>query len=121
MKNIVIVAPYLGETMLRCLQAFCQLPEVKIGLISHQPEDQFPSSIRQKMSGHYQVRNALDPNELSTATKAFQEEWTRVDRLIGYLEHLQGPLAEVRSQLSIPGMKREAAQNFRDKNQMKQV
>jgi biotin carboxylase len=121
MKNIVIVAPFLGETMIKCLQAFCNLPDIQIGLISHQPEEHCPSFIRKHICAHYKVNNALDPIELGEATTVFKKEWSRIDALIGYLEHLQGPLAEVRSKLNIPGMKSEVANNFRDKNKMKQV
>ena len=121
MKNVVVVAPFLGETMLRCLSAFCQLPDIKLGLISHQPENLCPADVQKIIAGHYRVGNALDAKELVEATLAFQKEWGQVDRLIGYLEHLQMPLAEARSILNIPGMKKEAAANFRDKNQMKQV
>jgi biotin carboxylase len=44
-----------------------------------------------------------------------------VDRLLGTLEELQVPLAEVRQGLEIPGMNVEAAHNFRDKSRMKTV
>ena len=121
MKYVVLVAPYLGETMLECLEAFCALSDVRLGVISHQGFAQFPKALQGKISGHYQVTNALNPTDLIKATHAFQMEWGRVDRLIGYLEHLQLPLAETRSALNISGMKAETAKNFRDKNQMKEV
>ena len=118
MKNVVVVAPFLGETMLRCISAFCQLPNVKLGLISHQPENLCPPELQNVLAGHYRVGNALDSEELIEAALAFQKEWGQVDRLIGYLEHLQMPLAEARSALNIDGMKQDVAANFRDKNQI---
>ena len=45
----------------------------------------------------------------------------RVDRLIGVLEQLQLPMAEVRDALGIPGIGADTARNFRDKDRMKQV
>jgi hypothetical protein len=119
MKHVILVAPYFGPTMRTCLQAFTSLENIKLGLISNQPQEAIPSSLADKVDGHYKVDNALNPDDLEKACAAFAKEWGHVDRLIGYLEHLQGPLAEVRSRLKIPGMKREVAQNFRDKNTMK--
>ena len=119
MKHVVLVAPYFGPTMRTCLNAFINLKDIKLGLISNQPQDAVPASLAEGIHGHYKVDNALNPDDLERACKAFQAEWGQVDRLIGYLEHLQGPMAEVRSRLDIPGMKREVAMNFRDKNTMK--
>ena len=119
MLNVVLVAPFLGATMLKCLSAFTKLPNIRLGLISHQPEQSLPNEVQKLVHGHYRIGNCLDPEELLEATTAFQQEWDSVDRLIGYLEHLQGPLAEVRSKMNIHGMKKQTADNFRDKNQMK--
>ena len=120
MKNVVFVAPFVGSTMMKALDAFMKLENVRLGIISQQPYQQLPSTITEKIQDHYQVQNCLDPHQLSIATQAFIKEWGHVDRLLGYLEHLQLPLAQVRSQLSIEGMKEEQALGFRDKNTMKE-
>lgn len=121
MKNIVFVAPFVGTTMLKALHAFLALKNVRLGIITQQPYQQLPKSITSKLQDHYQVQNCLDAHQLSIATQAFQKEWGSVDRLIGYLEHLQLPLAQVRSQLNLPGMKEKQATGFRDKNSMKDL
>lgn len=121
MKNVVIVAPYMGPTMRQCIAAYCRLDDVRLGIVSHQPETAIPPEFQSAISGHYQVKNSLNADELEVAVKAFVDEWGQVDRLIGYLEHQQLQLAEVRSRCNIPGMKREVATNFRDKNTMKSV
>ena len=121
MKHVVIVAPYMGPTMRQCIAAFCRLEDVCLGIVSHQPEDAIPEEFQSKFQGHYQVKNSLNADELEIAVNAFIDEWGQVVRLIGYLEHQQLQLAEVRSRCGIPGMKREAATNFRDKNTMKSV
>jgi len=46
---------------------------------------------------------------------------TQVDRLVGVLEQLQLPMAEVRDALGIPGIGADTARNFRDKDRMKAV
>ena len=44
-----------------------------------------------------------------------------IDRLTGALEQLQIPLAQVRERLDIDGVRPQVAQNFRDKDRMKDV
>lgn len=124
--HVVLIAPFFGENMLRCLEAFCTLAAnknkpVKLGVISQQSREGIPSALQPYIAGHYKINNALDAKDLVVATEAFQKEWGKVDRLIGYLEHLQAPVAEARSILQIHGMKADIAKNFRDKNQMKSV
>jgi biotin carboxylase len=64
----------------------------------------------------------MDASELAQATLAIGDEWSaKPERLIGVLEQLQVPLAEVRERLSIRGMDATEARNFRDKSRMKDV
>jgi biotin carboxylase len=119
--NVVVVAPFFGASMGHALSCFAALEGVRLGVISHEPEDRLPPNVRSRVAGHYQVRNALDAAQLVEAGRAFQEEWGAVDRLEGYLEQLQVPLADARDALGIDGLDGESARNFRDKNRMKQV
>ena len=107
--------------MMEAVSAFLSLENVRLGIISQQPFNQIPKAISDKIHDHYQVQNCLDQHQLSIATQAFIKEWGFVDKLLGYLEHLQLPLAQVRSLLNIEGMKEKQAKGFRDKNTMKEV
>ena len=49
MKNIVIVAPFIGKTMRQCLTAFAGLEDTKIGIISQQPEEALPAGFQQRI------------------------------------------------------------------------
>ena len=120
-KHVVFVAPFVGKTMMKALDAFLSLENVRLGIISQQPFQQLPKILADRLHDHYQVQNCLDPHQLSIATQAFIKEWGFVDKLLGYLEHLQLPLAQVRSVLNIKGMKEQQANGFRDKNTMKEV
>jgi D-alanine-D-alanine ligase-like ATP-grasp enzyme len=120
MKNVVVVAPYFGGNMLHCIRCFAKL-DVRLGIITHEAEDRVPEDLRERLAGHYRIGNSGDGAQLTTAIKAFQREWGRVDRLEGYLEQLQVPIATAREAAGIDGMHAEAAKNFRDKNRMKQV
>ncbi|MCA8926046.1 MAG: ATP-grasp domain-containing protein [Planctomycetes bacterium] len=121
MVHVVFVAPYFGNTILKCIDVISSLEDVKLGVISQQPEEHLPPKLRERVSGHYRIPNTLDVGQLVVAARGFQREWGTVDRLLGFLEQLQLPLAEAREALGISGMHTEAARNFRDKNCMKAV
>lgn len=121
MIHVVFVAPYFGATIVNCLIALSELEGVHLGVITQEPEERIPPRLRERLRGHFRVPNTLDGEHLALAARAFQREWGRVDRLLGYLEQLQLPLAEARDALGIPGMGIEAATAFRDKNRMKDL
>jgi phosphoribosylaminoimidazole carboxylase (NCAIR synthetase) len=119
--NVVFVAPFFGANIMQCAMALARLGGVRLGVITHEPAERVPAELRTRLAGHYRVDNCLAPRQLTAATRAFQKEWGRVDRLIGYMEEMQGPLAEARAALGIRGMSPATARNFRDKNRMKEV
>jgi len=118
---VVFVAPYFGPNMIRCIEALAVLDDVRLGIISHESAERLPAELRGRMAGHFQLKDSLDPVELSGAVRAFQKEWGRVDRLLGYLEQMQVQLAIARDRCGVPGMGEAAARNFREKNRMKAV
>lgn len=117
--HVVFVAPYYGPTAHAVIERLLAMEDTRVGMITVLPANQLPAGL--DLAGHYQVDDALDAGQLRVATRAFQKEWGRVDRLIGYLEHLQLPLATVREDLGIEGIHRATASCFRDKNRMKAV
>ncbi len=118
--NVIFVAPYFGANMIRCLGLLAGM-NLRLGVLSSQAADSLPGPLRKALAGHYQIDDCLDPQQLANGVRAFQKEWGQVDRLIGYLEQLQLPLAQARQAAGIPGMLPQAARNFRDKNRMKEV
>lgn len=118
--NVVFVAPYFGANMVHCIQKLGEM-NIRVGVISHQGLDALPKPLAKRIDGHYKIDDAMDPGQLAVATRAFAKDWGRVDRLIGFLEQMQVPLADVRDRLQIPGVGGEVARNFRDKNRMKEV
>lgn len=121
MKVVVYVIPVLTENALRYLRGVARLPEVRLGVISQKPLLAFPPDLRRRILFHQQVPDALDADVLTQAVRGISHRLGEVHRLLGMLEQIQGPLAEVRSRLGIPGMDPVTARNFRDKDRMKAV
>ncbi len=120
-SHVLYVAPFFSANILHCLDALCALPGLRIGLITHEPRERLPQRYQGAIAGHYRVSDCLDGEQLTAAATAFRRDWGRVDRLLGFLEQMQVPLAIARDRVGIPGMGEMVARNFREKNQMKQV
>lgn len=111
---------------MRFLLAAASLPDVKLGIVSHEPAASFaqklPQMDRARFAGHAQIGDALDPDQLEAGVRDVGRQLGgRVDVLLGILEPLQEPMAAVRGRLGIRGMDSEEARRFRDKAHMKDV
>ncbi|SNS27949.1 hypothetical protein SAMN04488107_2023 [Geodermatophilus saharensis] len=115
------VAPYLMEATTRFVSAAAELPDVRLGLVTCEPVERVPPHLRERLAGHWRVEDALDPRQLQWAVTGLAGQVGRVERLVGALEQLQVPLAQVREALGIPGMDVRTAVNVRDKSQMKET
>jgi ATP-grasp domain len=115
------VAPYLLEATARFALCAARVPDVRLGLITTEPADNLSPELRHALAGHWQVGDALDPQQIADAVRGLSGQLGPVERLIGALEQLQVPLAEVREALGIEGMDSETARNVRDKSRMKSV
>ena len=121
MPHIVFIAThFLGNTN-RYVKAFTDLEGITFSVISSDPSSAIPPSMRPKIAAHYRIENCLDPAQLTEATRAIATSIGRVDRLVGFLEELQVPMAQVRDALGIEGLTTELARGFRDKDRMKEV
>jgi hypothetical protein len=121
MRPVVFVAPFFAETTLRFVEATAALPGVRLGLVSQDPAEKLPSGLRRRLAGHWRARDGMDAQQIADGVRGVAARIGGCERLIGALEQLQEPLAEVRQALGIPGMRPEAALNFRDKARMKEV
>ncbi len=121
MRIVVFVAPFFLETTLRFVRATAELPEIRFALISQDPVEKLPDSIRMHLSAHEVLEDALDPGRIAAAVRSIAGRLGAVDRLLGALEQLQGPLAQVRESLEIEGLRPGPAARFRDKALMKET
>ncbi|MDZ4772862.1 MAG: ATP-grasp domain-containing protein [Planctomycetota bacterium] len=122
MRNVIFVAPFALDATMRFVTPAASLPGVRLAIIGQESADSLPKELRDKLSAHYRVEDAMRPDQLLAAVKQISKSWDgKVDRLIAILEQLQVPVAEVRAKLGLPGLSVEAAHNFRDKSRMKSV
>jgi hypothetical protein len=115
------VAPYLLDTTTRFVEAAASLPDVRLALITSEPEDRLPPGLRNRLAGHWRIDDPLDAGQIAEAVRGLGEQLGPVQRLLAVLEQLQVPVAQVREYLGIAGMDAGTARNFRDKAQMKTV
>ncbi len=106
---------------MRFVSGAAGLPNVALSLISQQPADRLPAPLKPKLAAHWRVDDALDAGQIAGAVKSLAARLGKPLRIIGALEQLQVPLAQVREALGISGLGLEAALNFRDKARMKTV
>lgn len=122
MRNVVFVVPYAMESTLRFVRAAAGLEGVQLAVVSQEAPTSLPKDLTKKLAAHVRCGNALDPEQLEKAVRTAGEKMGgEVQSLIGILEPLQESLARVRERLSIRGMDTKEAENFRDKNVMKDV
>ena len=119
-SHVVFVVPFLLESSLRFASAAGRLPGVRLAILSQEPPERLPEGMRPLVSVFRQVPDAMDSATLVEGVRAIAREWGgKVDRVLGILEQLQVPLAEVREKLGVRGMDVEEARHFRDKSLMK--
>jgi hypothetical protein len=121
MVAAAFVAPYLLEATARFVRCAATLPGVRLGLVTSTPLEQIEPDLRNRLAGHWRIDNALDPGQIAAGVAGLAQQMGRVDRLVGALEQLQVPLAQVREAMGIEGMDVNTAVNVRDKPRMKEV
>jgi len=121
MPSVVFVAPVLSENAQRMVTAVASLPDVRLGVISGDPQENAPAELRAGIAAHWRVDDVLDSGQLLWAAENLSRQLGPIHRMFGAYEQLQVPLAEARQRLGIEGLTVEAAMNFRDKSRMKDV
>lgn len=121
MLNAAFVAPFYLPATLRFLEAAAGLAGVRLGVVTQEPLERTPASLRQRIAAHVRIEDALSAEGIHVGLRRLSAELGGIDRLLGALEELQVPLGELRDALGITGMGAEAGRNFRDKSLMKDV
>lgn len=121
MVAAAFVAPYLLEATSRFVRSAAQLPGVRLGVVTQQPAEHLPPELRACLAGHWRVDDALDPGQIAEGVRGLRGQLGGLDRVVGALEQLQVPLAQVREWEGVEGMDVATALNVRDKARMKTV
>ena len=121
MVAAAFVAPYLMEATARFVTCAASLPGVRLGLVTSEPLERIAPALRSRLAGHWRVDNALDARQIAEGVSGLGRQMGRIERLVGVLEQLQVPLAQVREAMGIEGMDVQTALNVRDKPRMKDV
>lgn len=121
MHFVIFAAPYFTENATRFIQATVGQPDVRVAVISQEPQERLAQHLRDRIVAHWKVEDIFDPKQLAHAAGVLSGHFGPIHRLYGAYEQLQVPLAEARELLGVEGMSAEAARNFRDKSRMKNV
>lgn len=121
MRNVVFVVPFFMEATLRFVAGAASLPGVRLAIVSQDPIERLPDDLKTRVAAHWRIDDALDARQIAIGVEGVTRQIGPIERLIGSLEQLQVPLAQVRAHLKLPGLTVEAAQRFRDKSVMKTV
>ena len=120
MPTVLFAAPFLSESASRMVRAIGSLPDVRLGVVSQDPQEHADADTRAAIAAHWRVDDVTDAGQLRWAIDSLIAGLGRPERLFAAFEQLQVPLAEERQRLGIEGMSVEAAHNFRDKARMKE-
>jgi phosphoribosylaminoimidazole carboxylase (NCAIR synthetase) len=121
MPFVIVAVPFFFGHAPRLIEAAGSLPNVRLGVISQDPQEMLPASTRACLMAHWRVNDIFDVGQLAHAVEALSQQMGPPYRLFAAAEHLQVPLAQVREHFGIEGIPLEAVQNFRDKARMKAV
>ncbi|MEE2939041.1 MAG: hypothetical protein VX460_01520 [Planctomycetota bacterium] len=125
-RAVVFVAPFALESTLRFVHAAAALPGVRLTIVCQEAEASFLAKAGEDtarlVSAVVRCPDVHDVDALEVAVRAAAAgSGGRVDALIGILEPLQVPMAEVRARLGVRGMDPAEARGFRDKAHMKEL
>ena len=116
MRTVIFVAPYPAEASMRFARSYSELKGVRvIGLVHKEPRGE----AAEPFTGFVHVNDSFDVQQLIDACEKVRKRYGGLHQVLGVLEPLQVPLAEVRAHFGIPGTDPKTADLFRDKARMK--
>lgn len=119
MPFVIYAVPWFSKVSVQYIEALTRLPDVRVGVVTHDPLEHLASPLRERIAAHWRVDNMLDGGQVAHAAQMMAHQQGAIHRLFSHQEQYQVPLAQVREWMGISGMTVEAAHNFRDKARMK--
>jgi biotin carboxylase len=122
MPFVIFVAPFFSDPASRTMAAIAALPDVRLGVIGRQRQEEAPDYLAGRLHAHWRVDDVLDPEQLVWAAQGLAAmAGEPIHRMWGSLEQAQVPIAEARERLGVAGMSAETTRAFRDKAKMKDI
>ncbi len=118
---VIYVCPFFSENTKLFLQALVRMPEIRLGVISQEPQELLPYEVYSRFAGHWLVADCLDTEQLHWAAENLSRRHGKIHRILGPSEQIQVQIAVVRERLGVYGLKAETVRNFRDKDRMKEL
>lgn len=118
---VIYICPFFSENAKDFLHVLVDMPEIRLGVISQDPQEVLPRELSSRFAAHWRVSDCLSTEQLHWAAKGLQEANGKIHRLLAPSEHIQMQVAEVRQRMGIQGMRPQTALNFRDKDRMKEI
>jgi ATP-grasp domain-containing protein len=118
---VVYICPFFSENAKDFLKILIRLPEIRLGVISQDPQEVLPFELRSGIHAHWKVNDCLSKDQILWAAQGLTRGSGQIHRILAPSEHIQEQVAQVRQDLGIEGMGPETARNFRDKDRMKEV
>jgi biotin carboxylase len=116
MRTVVFVMPYPAEASVRFARAYAELKGIRLVGVVQKP----PAGAAAKLFANLvKVDDAFDVKQLVAACEKIRKRYGGLHTIVGVLEPLQVPLAEVRAFFGLPGTDPKTADLFRDKARMK--
>lgn len=116
MRTVVFVAPYPAEASMRFARSYSELKGVRlVGVVQKEPR----GAAAEPFSSFEHVSDVFDVKQLVHAVEKVRKRYGGLHQVVGVLEPLQVPLAEVRGHFGIAGTDPQTANLFRDKARMK--
>lgn len=118
-RNVVFVAPFPGiRATHRFASALASLRGVRLlGVFQERPR----ADVASVYDDIVVVGSALDVRQVLRGIEVLRARHGDPHRILGVLEDLQVPLAQLRRHYGLPGGDVEAAERFRDKGEMKRA
>lgn len=115
------ITPFFTENAIIFLHHLSLIEGARLAVVSQEPQELLPESIRRRLAGHWQVADCLDAEQLRWAVEGLERGLGKVERILAANEHIQVQVAQLREWLELPGMNVATAIRFRDKNKMKEA
>src|ERR1044072_8294001 len=97
MHFVIFAAPWFSDNAHRFIQATVAQPDVRVAVISQEPQEHLAQHLRDRLVAHWKVEDIFDPAQLAHAAGMLSGRFGPIHRFYGAYEQLPGPPAAARA------------------------